>query len=316
MATRNVAAVFGGGGFIGRYVVQRLAARGYVVRVVGRDAERAKDLMVAGAVGQVVALYASLSNPATIARATEGADLVVNLIGILSERRSGDFQRIQAEGPAAIARTAAESGVRRMVQVSAIGADASSASLYARTKAAGEAGVREAFPAATILRPSIVFGAEDKFFNRFGAMAMYLPVMPVISGNTRFQPVYVGDVADAIIAALERDDAPGTTYELGGPRVYTFRELLAWLLHETRRHRPLIEIPLSLAKLQARLGELVPGKPFTRDQLLMLQRDNVAADSLPGLAQLDIVPTPIEVIVPDYLDRYRPGGGKREEVPA
>jgi NADH dehydrogenase len=316
MATRSVAAVFGGSGFIGRYVVQRLAARGYVVRVVGRDTERAKDLMVTGAVGQVVALYASFANPATIARATEGADLVVNLIGILSERRSGDFQRVHAEGPGAIARAAAGSEVQRMVQISAIGADASSPSLYARTKAAGEAAVHEVFPTATILRPSIVFGAEDKFFNRFGAMAMYLPVMPVICGHTRFQPVYVGDVADAIIASLEREDTPGQTYELGGPRIYTFRELLVWLLHETRRHRALIEIPLGLARLQARLGELAPGKPFTRDQLLMLQRDNVATEGMPGLAELGIVPTPIEAIVPDYLDRYRPGGGKREEVPA
>ncbi len=284
MATRNVAAVFGGSGFIGRYVVQRLAARGYVVRVIGRNTERAKNLMVTGSVGQVVALYASFSNPATIARAVEDADVVVNLIGILSERRAGDFQLVQAEGPGQIARAAAAARVRRLVQISAIGADAGNASLYARTKAAGEAAAREAFPAATVLRPSIVFGAEDQFFNRFGSMAMFLPVMPVIHGNTRFQPVYVGDVADAIVAALLREDTPGATYELGGPRIYTFRELLAWLLHETHRHRPLFEVPPGLARLQARLGELVPGKPFTRDQLLMLQRDNVATPGVPGLA--------------------------------
>lgn len=310
MATRNVATVFGGSGFIGRYVVQRLAARGYVVRVVGRNAEKAKDLMVTGAVGQVVALYGSFSNPATITRSIEGADLVVNLIGILS----GDFERVQAQGPGMIARAAAEAGVRRMVQISAIGADAASPSSYARTKAAGEQAVHAAMPTATILRPSIVFGAEDKFFNRFGAMAMYSPIMPVICGNTRFQPVYVGDVADAVIAGLERDDTMGATFELGGPRIYTFRELLVWILHETRRHRALIEVPLKLAQLQARLAELVPGKPFTRDQLLLLQHDNVVAEGAPDLAALDIVPTPIELVVPEYLDRYRPGGGKRDEV--
>jgi NADH dehydrogenase len=203
-----------------------------------------------------------------------------------------------------------------MVQISAIGADPNSQSDYARTKALGEQAVREAMPGAAILRPSIVFGAEDKFFNRFGAMAMYSPIMPVICGNTRFQPVYVGDVADAVIAGLERDDAAGVTYELGGPRVYTFRELLAWILHETRRHRALVDVPLGVANLQARLAERLPGKPFTRDQLLLLQRDNVVAEGMPGLASLDILPTPIELVVPEYLDRYRPGGGKREEAPA
>ena len=316
MATRNVATVFGGSGFIGRYVVQRLAAQGYVVRVAGRNTERVKNLMVTGAVGQVVALYASLANPATIARATKGADLVVNLIGILSERRSGDFQRVQADGAGEIARAAAAGGARRLVQISAIGADAASDSLYAQSKALGEQAVRTAFASATILRPSVVFGFEDKFFNRFGSMAMLLPFMPVICGNTKFQPVYVGDVADAVIAGLERDDAMGRTYELGGPRVYSFRELLVWILHETRRRRALVNVPTGLAALQARVAELVPGKPFTRDQLRLLQRDNVVGGDLPGLSDLGIVPTPAELIVPGYLGRYRPGGGKREEVAA
>ena len=315
MATRSVATVFGGSGFIGRYVVKRLAAAGHVVRVAGRDTERAKDLMMAGQVGQVVPLYVSLANPGTVQRAVEGADLIVNLAGILSERRPGDFHRVQAEGPGAIARAAASAGVHRLVHVSAIGADAASPSLYAQTKAAGEAAVRQDFPRATILRPSLVFGPEDAFFNRFGAMAMSLPVMPVICGDTKFQPVYVGDVADAAMAALHRDDAQGVLYELGGPRVWTFRELLAWILHETRRHRHLLEVPMGLARLQARLGELIPGKPFTRDQLLLLQRDNVASQGQPGLAELGVVPTPVELIVPFYLDRYRTGGGKREAVP-
>ena len=316
MATRSVATVFGGSGFIGRYVVKRLAAAGHVVRVAGRDTERVKDLMVAGRVGQVIPLYVSLGNAGMVHRAVEGAELVVNLVGILAERRAGDFQRLQTEGAGSIARAAAAAGVSRMVQMSAIGADAGSASLYARTKAGGEAAVRAAMPGAVILRPSLVFGNEDQFFNRFGAMAMRLPVMPVIEGASRFQPVYVGDVADAVVAGLTREDAVGGLYELGGPRVYTFRELLTYILHETRRHRPLLEVPPGLARLQARIGELVPGKPFTRDQLAMLGRDNVADPALAGLAELGITPTPVELVVPAYLDRYRPGGGKREEMPA
>ena len=316
MATRSVATVFGGNGFIGRYLVKRLAAQGHVVRVAGRNTERAKDLMTAGRVGQVVPLYVSLGNEATIRRAVEGADVVVNLVGILSESRAGDFGRVQGEGPGRIAAAAAAAGVKRLVQVSAIGAASGSESQYARSKAQGEQAVLAAFPGATILRPSIVFGAEDKFFNRFGAMAMTLPIMPVIQGQTRFQPVYVGDVADAIAAALTDAEAPGRTFELGGPRVYSFRELLAYILHETRRHRLLWNVPMGLARLQARLGELVPGKPFTRDQLVMLGSDNVASPSMPGLTSLGIVPTPLELVVPEYLDRYREGGGKREEVPA
>lgn len=315
MATRSVAAVFGGSGFIGRYVVKRLAARGYVVRVCGRDTEKAKALMTAGRVGQVVPLYVSLSNPATVERAVEDADVVVNLVGILAERHVGDFQRVQADGAGRVARAAAAAGAIRMVQVSAIGADPSSPSAYARTKAEGEAQVRAAMPGATVLRPSVVFGAEDQFFNRFGSMAMLLPVMPVIHGETRFQPVYVADVADAVVAALEREDAQGALYELGGPRVYTFRELLEYVLRETHRRRRLVTIPPRLAELQARVGEWIPGKPLTRDQLLLLARDNVVSPGVPGLEALGITPTPLELVVPPYLDRFRPGGGKRDDAP-
>lgn len=315
MATRSVATVFGGSGFIGRYVVKRLLAQGHIVRVAGRRTEAARGAMMAARVGQMVPLYVSLGNEAAVQRATEGADIVVNLVGILTERRPGDFERIQAEGAGRIARSAASHGVGRMVQLSAIGADAASPSAYARSKAGGEQAVLAAMPGATILRPSLVFGAEDKFFNRFGSMAMMLPVMPVISGDTRFQPVFVGDVADAILAALDRTEARGRTYELGGPRVWTFREILAWILKETRRRRPLLEVPMSIARVQARLGELIPGKPFTRDQLLLLGRDNVVSEGVPGLADLGIVPTPVELVVPEYLDRYRTGGGKREEIP-
>ena len=315
MATRSVATVFGGSGFIGRYVVKRLAAQGHIVRVAGRRTEAARSAMMSGSVAQIVPLYVSLQNETAVQRAVEGADIVVNLVGILVERHAGDFARVQGEGAGRIARIAAAQGVHRLVQISAIGADSASPSAYARSKAEGEKAVQAAFPTATILRPSLVFGAEDKFFNRFGAMAMSLPVMPVICGDTRFQLVFVGDVADAIMAVLANPATAGHVFELGGPRVWTFREILSWILKETRRNRPLLEIPMGLARLQARIGELVPGKPFTRDQLLLLGRDNVVGAGMAGLLELGIVPTPVELVVPAYLDRYRAGGGKREQVP-
>jgi NADH dehydrogenase len=310
-----VATVFGGSGFIGRYIVKRLAHKGFVVRVAVRDTERALFLKPMGAVGQVVPLYASLTNQPTVHRAVEGADLVVNTVGILSERRSGDFQRIHAEGAGLVARLAAAAGVARLVHISAIGADPNAASRYAATKGIGEAMLREAFAAATILRPSLVFGPEDHLFNRFAGMARLMPFMPVVCGDTRFQPVYVGDLADAVMAASARQDAIGVVYELGGPRVWQFRELLAYILKETGRKRRLVDIPIGLARLQARFMELVPGKPLTRDQLLMLQQDNVAAADMPGLHELGIVPTPVELVVPSYLRRFRPGGGTRRVPP-
>jgi len=315
MATRNVATVFGGSGFIGRYVVKRLARAGYVVRVAVRDPEAALFLKPMGAVGQVVPLYCDLRQEATVHRAVDGAQVVINLVGILAERRSGDFQAMHADGPATIARLAAEAGVAKLVHVSAIGADASSPSRYATSKAAGEALVSAAFPGATILRPSVVFGPEDQFFNRFGAMARMLPFMPVIAGATRMQPVYVGDVADAVMAALSRTDAPNATYELGGAKVWTFREILAYILKVTGRDRRLVEIPMPVARLQACVLELLPWKPLTRDQLLLLARDNVVAPGKPGLPELGIVPTPVELVVPDYLRRFQPGGGRRKLQP-
>ena len=251
MADRRVATVFGGAGFIGRHVVQRLAKQGWIVRVAGRDTEKAGRLRTLGAVAQVVPVAASVTDEASVARAVAGAEAVVNLVGILFERKPGDFTRIQAEGAGRVARLAAAAGARRLVHVSAIGADPASPSAYARTKAEGEAAVREAFPAATILRPSVVFGPEDQFFNRFGALAAMLPVMPVVCGATRFQPVYVGDVADAVMAAIEREDAQGRTYELGGPRVMTMREVLEFVLEHTGRRRPLVPMPDGLVRLQA-----------------------------------------------------------------
>ncbi len=310
MATRSVATVFGGSGFIGRYVVQRLAQKGYVVRVAVRDPAHAGFLRVTGAVGQIVPLHASVTNEAAVHRAVEQADLVVNLVGILAERHAGEFQAIHAEGAGRVARLAAAAGVFRLVHLSAIGADPASPGRYGASKAAGEQAVRQHFPDATILRPSVVFGPEDQFFNRFARMALFAPVMPVFSGSTRFQPVYVGDVADAVMATLARAGAGGTIFELGGPRVWSFRELLAYVLEQTGRHRPLIGVPNGVAGLMATLMEKAPGQPLTRDQLKMLARDNVVAAGMPGLVELGIVPTPVEMVVPTYLRRYRSGGGR------
>lgn len=315
MTTRSVATVFGGSGFIGRYVVKRLAQLGYLVRVAVRDPEAALFLKPMGSVGQVVPLYASVTDDASVANAVAGADVVVNLVGILSESRGAGFQSVQAEGAARVASLAAAAGVGRLVHLSAIGADAASPSDYAQSKAAGEQAVRSAFPGATILRPSVVFGPEDHFFNRFAAIARLAPFMPVIAGATKFQPVYVGDVADAVMAAIARPDAVGATYELGGPRVWTMRELMAYILAQTGRDKTLVNVPMCIARMQAAVMELIPGKPLTRDQLLLLQRDNVASAGVPGLAALDIVPTPVESIVPAYLRRFLPGGGRRP-VPA
>jgi uncharacterized protein YbjT (DUF2867 family) len=312
MATRSVATVFGGSGFLGRYIVRRLAADGHVVRIAVRHPAMANDLRPMGRVGQIVPLSVSLSDEASVARAVEGAQIVVNLVGILAESRKGDFDRVHRDGAGRIARLAIRIGAARMIQMSAIGADPDSPSAYGRSKAAGEQAVRAAFPSATILRPSVVFGPEDGFFNMFGAMARLSPIMPVFSGATRMQPVYVGDVADAV-RALTLPDAPfGGLYELGGPRVWSFRELLAWMMTQMRRNRPLIAVPDGIARIQARLLELVPGKPLTRDQLAMLSRDNVVAPGAADLATLGIVPTPVELVVPAYLARYRPGGGRRE----
>lgn len=305
---RKVATVFGGAGFLGRQIVQRLVREDWMVRVAVRDPVRAHGMHTMGRVGQVAALAADVTRDSGVARAVEGAGVVVNCVGILH----GNFEAVQAEGPARIGRLAAAAGVEKLVHISAIGADATSESRYARSKAAGEEGLRAAFPNATILRPSIVFGAEDAFFNRFAQMAMVSPIMPVICGDTRFQPVHVGDVADAVMAALARPEAVGRTYELGGPRAWTFRELLAFIVKETHRKRRLVNIPLGVARLQARFAELLPNPPLTRDQLILLQRDNVVAQGALTLRDLGVTPAAVEGLVPAYLARFRPGGNRRE----
>ncbi|MDD2704826.1 MAG: complex I NDUFA9 subunit family protein [Acidocella sp.] len=310
MSERKIATVFGGSGFLGRHVVQRLAARGYTVRVAVRDTEAAMFLRPMGGSGEIVPLYAPAGVEADVARAVQGAEIVVNLVGILAERRKGDFQRVHVEGATRIARLAATANVRHLIHVSAIGADAASPSEYARTKAAGEAALRAAFPRAVVLRPSILFGAEDNFFNRFASMAVLSLVIPIVSGKTKFQPVYVGDVADAVIASLA-PAAQSRIFELGGPEVKTFHELVALMLEIIGRPRLILDLPPGVAKFQALVLEHLPGKLLTRDQIALLGRDNIVAPFVPDLATLGLTPTPMSLILPAYLARYRPTGGSR-----
>lgn len=301
--------VFGGSGFIGRHLVRRLTAAGWVVRVAVRDPVSAAFLKPMGAVGQVVPMRADLTDRDSVRIAVSGAEAVVNLVGILYERGRRSFQAIHVDGAEAVALAARAAGASRLVHISAIGADARSPAAYARSKAEGEARVLAAFPTATIVRPSIVFGPEDSFFNRFAAMARLSPALPLIGGGTtRFQPVYVGDVAQAILRRLSEATASGRVFELGGPRVYTFRQLMEFTLREIGRRRALISLPVPVALLQARLLQCLPVPPLTVDQVRMLLRDNVVTPGSPGLPELDIAPSSIELIVPTYLDLHRRGG--------
>jgi NADH dehydrogenase len=279
------------------------------VRVAVRDPVAAAFLKPMGNVGQVVIMKADLSEEASVAAAIDGVEAAINLVGILYERGRQQFASVHDEGAARLARLAAASGVGRLIHVSAIGADADSPAIYARTKAAGEKAVRAAFPEATIVRPSVVFGPEDGFFNRFAAMAMFSPALPLIGGGqTRFQPVYVGDVAEAIVRTLDDPAAIGQTFELGGPKIYSFRQLMELLLAQIRRHRCLINLPFAVADIQAALLERLPVPPLTRDQVRLLRRDNVVSPGAKGLGDLGIVPTAVETVIPSYLEIYRRGG--------
>jgi uncharacterized protein YbjT (DUF2867 family) len=309
--------VLGGSGFIGRYVVKRLAAAGAVIAVVSRHASAAGFLRPMGDVGQIALINVAINDEARLAAAVDGADAVISAAGILFERSAQRFDVVHVQGAALLARLAKAAGARHFVHFSAIGADPAAPAAYARSKAAGEAAVRAAFPEATILRPSVVFGPEDDFFNRFAALARWSPALPLIGGgHTKFQPVYVGDVADAVIAGLAQPDAAGKTFELGGPHVYSFRELMELVLRETGRERALVNLPFSLASAEAAFLEWLPRPPLTRDQVKLLQRDNVVAAGTLGLADLGIAPTAVEVIIPTYLDRYRRGGRRRAAAPA
>jgi uncharacterized protein YbjT (DUF2867 family) len=320
MGVRRVT-VFGGSGFIGRYVVERLANRGDLVVVAVRDPEGAKNLRVFGNVGQVTPVACNIVDPQSVAAIVAGSDCVVNLCGILSERGPQTFQSVHVDGAMTVARAAAAAGVKRLVQVSAIGASESSRSKYARSKAAGERAVRDAFPAATVLRPSVVFGPEDGFFNLFAGLARIAPALPLYGGGrTRFQPVYACDVAEAVVAALETDAAAGQTYELGGPEICTFRELMQKMLATIRRRRLLVSLPyfagdvlgtlidIKWAVLTALFGGMVPNPPLTRDMMRQLRADNVVGAGVKTLADLGIAPTAMDTVLPSYLSRYRRGG--------
>ncbi|MEM5518830.1 complex I NDUFA9 subunit family protein [Henriciella sp. AS95] len=324
---KGLVTLFGGSGFIGRYAARTLVEAGWRVRVAVRRPHLAGDVRLAGPPGWVDLVQANIRNRMSVERAIDGADAVVNLVGILYEKGKQNFEAAQREGAINVAEAAAAAGVKRLVQISAIGADTDSPSDYARTKAEAEDGVREAFPAAVILRPSIVFGPEDDFFNKFASMASHpistvAPFLPAIGGGkTKLQPVYAGDVADAIAAAVTRDDVEGKTFELGGPRVYTFNEIYKIIGEITDRKRYALPLPFFIAKPMGLafgalwripflpLHTVLGPPPITGDQVDMLKSDNVVADDALTLKDLGVTDNEsVESIAPSYLWRYRPYG--------
>ncbi|UTW55416.1 complex I NDUFA9 subunit family protein [Kordiimonas sp. SCSIO 12610] len=307
--TKRLITVFGGSGFIGRYVVQRLASQGHLVRVAVRRPNEALFLKPLGDVGQVQIIAANLKNEASVERAIQGADAVVNLVGILHNSGGQTFEALQADGAATVARIAAAAGVNNLVHMSAIGADEESAAQYARTKARGEQAVLDAFPNASILRPSVVIGHEDGFFNRFAGLAKLLPVLPLPGLETKFRPVFVGDVADAVVKCLDGGESvEGMTFELGGPQVMTMREMLNFMMDHIDVHRPIVPLPLGIAKFQAFFMGLLPNPPLTLDQIKLLQSDNITAKGSKGFKALGITPSSIEAILPKYCVHYKPQG--------
>ena len=313
LGTTTVVTVFGGSGFLGRYVVHALARAGCRIKVAVRRPDLALHLQPLGGPGQIALIQANVRDDRSVAEALRGADAAINLVGILEQSGRQKFRAVHAEAPERIAKAARAHGAQAMVHVSAIGADKLSDSVYARTKGEGEARVLAAFPEAVIVRPSLIFGPEDNFFNRFGALSRISPVMPLIGGRSLMQPVYAGDVGQAITAALAGCATEGSVYELGGPAKYTFRELLKKIGEWTEHPRPLLPIPVWIAKIPALFLQMLPGAPITVDQLRLLQRDNIvsvqALHDNRTLAGLGIdEPLSVELIVPSYLRRYRPHG--------
>ncbi|MBF0166926.1 MAG: complex I NDUFA9 subunit family protein [Alphaproteobacteria bacterium] len=325
----RVVTVFGASGFIGRQVVQRLAKAGHVVRAAVRDPIGAAFLKPMGEVGQVVPIKASLQDKASVQRACQGADAVINLVGILFERGASKFEAIHVEGAKRVAEAAKAGGAKSLVHVSALGADADSPSAYARSKAKGEAAVLAAFPQAVIIRPSVVFGPDDDFFNRFAVLARLTGLLPVFvtdgfkpklslkdlkfdfdlfgSGGAAFQPVYVGDLADAILAVLDKPSAQGRTFEIAGPRPMHLKEIMEMVSSAIKRRPLILPLPPFVGKIQAFFLQFLPKPPLTPDQMKLLAKDNLPSGKLPGLADLDIKPTAPEAIVPGYLSRHQPG---------
>ncbi|MBX7249184.1 MAG: complex I NDUFA9 subunit family protein [Caulobacteraceae bacterium] len=309
---QGLVTVFGGSGFVGTQVVRQLLKRGWRVRVACRKPQRAYDLQPLGNVGQIQLKRADITSRASVEAAVAGADAVINLVGILHETPFLSFQAVHVDGARHVAEAARDAGVKALVQMSAIGADAAGPSRYARSKAEGEAAVRAAFPAAVVVRPSIVFGPGDGFFNRFARLAQFAPALPLFGGGeNRFQPVYVGDVALAICNALEDPAAAGRAFELGGPQTYSFRALMEMLGRETHRPRLLLPLPHIAASAIGLAGDLQSvfmAPVLTSDQALLLRRDNVVSEGAAGLEALGVEPTAVETILPTYLWRYRRGG--------
>lgn len=309
----SLVTIYGGSGFIGRHVVRALARTGTRVRVAVRRPDLAGHLQPLGGVGQIAAVQANVSYPDSLLPAAEGADAVVNLVGILAQSGRQTFKAVQDEGARHVAEAARKAGARAFVHMSAIGADAKSPSLYAKTKAEGEKAVREVQPDAVILRPSVVFGPEDDFFNRFASLARLFPALPLIGGGkTKFQPVFAGDVAKAVLAALSGEARQGAVYELGGPEILTMKDVMERVLDYTMRRKLLLNLPFPLAKLQGRLLQMLPNPPLTLDQVRLLERDNVVSAEAVSegrtLTGLGIEPVAVEAVVPDYLEQYRPRG--------
>ncbi|WP_322964754.1 complex I NDUFA9 subunit family protein [Sphingomonas fuzhouensis] len=306
--TNKLVTLIGGGGFLGRYVARELMRDGTRVRVAQRDPRQAYFLRTQGGLGQTQFVAADITRPDTIARAVDGADAVVNLVGVMG----GKMQAIHVDGARTVAAAARAAGVGALVHVSAIGADANGQAAYARSKGEGEAAVRQAFPNATILRPSIVFGREDQFVNRFAGMVS-APIVPILRAGVKFQPVFAGDVGEAVAAALRDPEAHGGhIYELGGPDILSMGELIRWIAKTLGRKPNFVELPDFAGALLARL----PGSPISWDQWLMLQQDNVVAAGAPGLAALGVTPEPLATVAPEYLVRFRKAGrfGRRTET--
>jgi NADH dehydrogenase len=309
-STPGLAVLIGGAGFVGTALTEALARAGWRVRIVSRNPAHALRLKPLGDLGQIDGVRGDLRVPASLAAAFEGADAVVNLVGILDEKGGQKFAEVQARGAANAAQSAAARGISAFVQVSAIGADLASPAAYGRTKAEGEAAVRAALPGAAIVRPSLIFGADDGFTNRFAKLIASTPLIPVVAPETRFQPVYVKDVAQGILAVLQRLVAgqSGDLFEFGGPEILSMRQIMALIASEVgAAEKPLVDTPDVGARILAAFGTL-PGAPITRDQYLMLKRDNIATHGLPGLPELGIVPAPLASVAPQWLQRYRPGG--------
>ncbi len=305
----KLVSIYGGSGFIGRHVVRVLAREGWRVRVGVRNPNTAGFLRPMGRVGQIQIVRANVLKREDFPLMLRDADAAINLVGVLYQSGAQRFQALHADAAGALAGAAAENGVTRLIQFSALGANPQSASLYARSKAEGEKRVRAAFPHATVMRPSVVFGPEDDFFNRFARLARISPVLPLIGGgHTRFQPVYAGDIAQATLVALGDPGAQGQTFELGGPEVLTLREIMRLVLHQTRRKRLLINVPFGIAKIQGALLGLLPNPPLTLDQVRLLESDNVVSPGAAGLAELGVPATAAEAIIPAYLWRFRKTG--------